>query len=326
MFAMRIKILQHLRKAEGFVSGEDLSRELGVSRAAVWKCIEELRLEGYRIEAVSRHGYKLVAAPDKPTAVEVQYTLGTRKFGCDVNYHDEIASTMDEAFRLGMNGAPEGTVVIAEAQSKGRGRFGRVWVSPKGKGLYFSLLLRPVMSSSEAARLTLLTAVAVSEAVETLTGLRPLIKWPNDLLLDGRKLAGILTELRAEVDRVDFAVVGIGLNVNTAMKDLPSEGISLKEAGGQPLSRVGLMREVLRSFEKRYFEVQKYGFAPSLEEWRRRSATLGQRVQFEERGHKRQGRAIDLAQDGGLLIRLDSGETVKRMAGEIILAMKGKGA
>ncbi len=323
---MRVKILQYLRETDGFVSGEDLSRTLGVSRAAVWKCMEDLRLEGYKVEAVSHHGYKLVAVPDKLIATEVQHGLGTRKFGCHVHFFDEIPSTMDEAFRLGMNGAPEGIIVTAESQTKGRGRLGRSWVSPKSKGLYFSMLLRPALSSSEAARLTLLSAVALSEAVESFSGLRPLIKWPNDLLLNGRKLAGILTDLRAEVDRVDFAVVGVGLNVNTLSKELPPEGVSLKEVLGQACDRVGLLREFLRAFEKRYLNLKKQGFAPSLEEWRRRSATIGRRVQFEERGCKREGVAMGLADDGGLLVQLDSGETVKRMAGDILLEMKGKNA
>lgn len=326
MTAMRAEIIQYLRKAEGFASGEDISRALGVSRSAVWKCIEDLRLEGYRVDAVPHYGYKLMAVPDKLTPAEVQYNLGTRTFGCAVHYFDEIPSTMDEAFHLGMNGAPEGAMVTTELQTKGRGRLGRAWVSPKGKGLCFSLLLRPVLSSAEASRLTLLCAVALSEAVESFTGLRPLIKWPNDLLLGGKKLAGILTELRAEVDRVDFAVVGIGLNVNTALKDLPAEGISLKEVMGQACDRVGLMREFLRVFERRYLGLKKQGFGPALEEWRRRSATIGQRVRFEERGRKREGVACGFADDGGLLVRLDSGETVKRMAGDVILEMKGKSA
>ncbi|MBF0595662.1 MAG: biotin--[acetyl-CoA-carboxylase] ligase, partial [Candidatus Omnitrophica bacterium] len=288
----------------------------------VWKCIEDLRLDGYKVDAVPHHGYKLSAVPDKLIPAEIQHNLGTRKFGCDVRHFNEISSTMDEAFRLGMEGAPEGTVVTAEVQTKGRGRLGRAWVSPKGRGLYFSLILRPALSSSEASRITLLSAVALSEAVEAFTGLKPLIKWPNDLLLNGKKLAGILTELRAEVDRVDFAVVGVGLNVNTTAKELPPEGVSLKEVSGQVCDRVGLMREFLRSFEKRYLTLKKNGFAPALEEWRRRSATIGCRVRFEERGYKYEGLATGLADDGGLLVQLDSGMTIKRMAGDVILAVK----
>ncbi|MBF0386605.1 MAG: biotin--[acetyl-CoA-carboxylase] ligase [Candidatus Omnitrophica bacterium] len=321
---MHLKIIQYLKSAEGFVSGEDISRELGVSRSAVWKCIEDLRQEGYKVEAVPHHGYKLAALPDRLIAWEVQHNLGTRKFGCAVHHFAEIGSTMDEAFRLGMSGAPEGTVVAAELQTKGRGRLGRAWVSPGGSGLYFSLLLRPKLSTAEAARLTLLSSVALSEAVEKCSGVSALIKWPNDLLLGGRKLAGILTELRAEVDRVDFAVVGIGLNVNTAHKELPPEATSLKNESGQGYSRVAILQEFLRTFERRYLVLAKQGFGPALEEWRKRSATIGRRVRFEERGHKFEGLATGLADDGGLMVQLDNKQTVKRMAGDVIVELKDK--
>ena len=323
---MRARIIQYLKQAEGFVSGEDLSREFGVSRSAVWKCIEELRLEGYKVEAFPHCGYKLLDVPDKVFATEIQHKLGTRKFGCEVYHFDEISSTMDKAFSLGMSGAPEGAVVIAETQTKGRGRLGRSWSSPRSKGLYFSLVLRPVLSSSEVPRLTLLCAVALSEAVEACTGLRPLIKWPNDLLLNGRKLAGILVELRGEVDRVDFAVVGIGLNVNGARKELVPEATSLKEEKGTMVDRAALMQEILRTFEKRYLNLKKQGFGPVLEEWRRRSATIGSRFRFEDRGRRVEGVATGLADDGGLLVHLDSGKTVKRMAGDIVLEIKRKNA
>jgi len=321
---MRSKIIEHLRKIDGYVSGEDLSRVLGVSRAAVWKCVEELRSDGYKIEAVPHHGYQLTAVPDKLLASEIQHGLGNRKFGCEVHHFEEIDSTMDEAFRLGMSGAPEGAIVTAEYQLKGRGRMGRTWISPRSKGLYFSMLLRPQLLLSDVSKLTLLSAVALSEAVEKSTGLTSLIKWPNDLLLEGKKVAGILTELRAEVDRVEFVVLGVGLNVNTAAKELPPEATSLKEERSGSVNRICLIQEVLRFFEKRYFALKKQGFGPVLEEWRRRSATIGSRMTFEERGIRQSGTAIGLADDGGLLIRLDSGATVKRMAGDIILEPKVK--
>lgn len=319
---MREDVIKYLKMTDYYVSGADLSRQLGVSRSAVWKCIEDLRADGYQIEAVPHYGYRLAAVPDKLVATEVQNGLGTRKFGCDVRYFDEMPSTMDEAFALGMSGAPEGTVVIAEAQTKGRGRMGRVWSSPKAKGLYFSILLRPQLSPSEAAKLTLITAVALSEAVESFANVAPSIKWPNDLLLSGRKMGGILTELRAEVDRVDFAVIGIGLNVNSTHKELPPVATSLKAEQGSTFDRVKLMQEVLRALERRYTGLKKNGFRPALEEWCRRSATIGRRVSFDDRGGKREGTALGLADDGGLLVRLDSGETVKRIAGDVVLEKK----
>lgn len=316
---MREKILSFLKKHDNFISGEELSRSLDVSRSAVWKCVEELRADGYEIAAIPRHGYRLESAPDRILPAEVQFALGTRKFGCQVEHFESLDSTMNEAFRRAMDGALEGTVIVSETQTKGRGRLGRTWASPRGKGLYFSLILRPRCPVSDAARLTLLSAVALSEAVEKVSGIRPLIKWPNDLLVDGKKLSGILTELRAEIDKVEFVVIGFGVNVNTARTLLPPEAISIKEAGGKVVSRVALLQEILRSLEKRYLALPKEGYGPVLEEWRQRSATLGRTVRFQDKSGQVEGVAEGLSEDGGLLVKMPSGETVKRMAGDILL-------
>jgi BirA family biotin operon repressor/biotin-[acetyl-CoA-carboxylase] ligase len=316
---MRSRIVHFLKKQNTFVSGEELSKTLNVSRTAVWKCVEELRADGYEIAAVSRNGYRLTSSPDRLLAEEVQFGLGTRKFGCQVHHFDSVASTMDGAFRLGMEGAPEGAVVVAETQTKGRGRLGRAWASPKGKGLYFSIVLRPTCSAADAARLTLVAAVAVSEATEKVTGLQPRIKWPNDLLLNDKKVCGILTELRAEVDRAQFVIVGFGVNVNNTASQLLPEAVSLREVKGQALSRVALLQQILRSFEERYLAVAKEGYGPVFAEWRRRSATLGRRVRFVERQKSFEGTAVDLDEDGGLVVELATGEVVKRMAGDVLL-------
>jgi len=316
---MSEEIIHILKDANGYVSGEALSRTLGMTRAAVWKRIEELRSSGYEIEAAPRRGYCLVAVPDILSAAEIQHGLKTHTFGCQVHHFEAIGSTMTEAFRLGMEGAPEGAVVVAETQTMGRGRMGRVWSSPKGRGLYFSVILRPDCVPADAARLTLLAAVAVSEAVEVVSGVRALIKWPNDLLIGAKKVCGILTELNAELDRVRFVVVGIGLNVNTPLSQLPPEGTSLKVASGKAASRVALAREILRSFEPRYRAALKDGYAVTLEEWRKRSATIGHEVRYIERNLEVRGMAVGLADDGGLLVRLPDGGVVKRMAGDILL-------
>jgi BirA family biotin operon repressor/biotin-[acetyl-CoA-carboxylase] ligase len=316
---MRSRIVHFLKKQNTFVSGEELSKTLNVSRTAVWKCVEELRADGYEIAAVSRNGYRLTSSPDRLLAEEVQFGLGTRKFGCQVHHFDSVASTMDGAFRLGMEGAPEGAVVVAETQTKGRGRLGRAWASPKGKGLYFSIVLRPTCSAADAARLTLVAAVAVSEATEKVTGLQPRIKWPNDLLLNDKKVCGILTELRAEVDRAQFVIVGFGVNVNNTASQLLPEAVSLREVKGQALSRVALLQQILRSCEERYLADAKEGYGPVFAEWRRRSATLGRRVRFVERQKSFEGTAVDLDEDGGLVVELATGEVVKRMAGDVLL-------
>ncbi|NLE64457.1 MAG: biotin--[acetyl-CoA-carboxylase] ligase [Elusimicrobia bacterium] len=316
---MKEKILQMLRAEQAFVSGQRISRALQVSRAAVWKAVEALRQEGYAIEAVSRRGYRLASVPDKVSSAEVQFHLGTRVLGRHVHHFETLPSTMDEAFRLAGEGAPEGTIVIAEAQTRGRGRLGRSWVSPKGKGLYFSLILRPSCPLAEIPRLTLLAAVAVSEAVEAVSGVRLLIKWPNDLLFGKKKVVGILTEMRAEMDRVDFVVLGIGANIQARSGSLPPEAIALEEAAACSLSRVALLQEMLRILEKWYSLAGKNGFAEVLKVWRERSATLGQRVHFEDRGRNVSGKAVGLADDGGLLVELSDGTVVKRISGEVLL-------
>ena len=316
---MFLSIIPILKEAQGFISGQELSRRLGVTRAAVWKHVEELRAQGYAIEAVPRKGYRFVSAPDRLSADEVQYHLNTKVFGAQINHFESVESTMIEAFRAAVDLAIEGEVVIAERQTKGRGRMGRVWVSPWGKGLYFSIVLRPACAPSEAPRLTLLAAVAVSEAVEKVTGIRPLIKWPNDLLVNDKKICGILTEMSAELDRVRFVVVGIGLNVNTPAFQLPPEATSLKIATAKVVSRVALLQEILRAFEARYFAMKKDGYAAVLTEWRARSAMEGRTVRFVERGQEIRGTAAGIDDDGGLLVKLANGSVVKRMAGDITI-------
>jgi BirA family biotin operon repressor/biotin-[acetyl-CoA-carboxylase] ligase len=317
---MLTKIVRSLKSHEGYLSGEDISRALNISRAAIWKYMDQLRDLGYEIEAFPHRGYRLVSSPDTLLRSEVQCGLGTRKFGCDVHHYDSLGSTMDEAFRLGLADAPEGAVVVAESQTKGRGRMGRHWSSPKGKGIYFSLILRPKLPPSQAAMLTLAAAVAVSESVEKIfPDVKARIKWPNDLLVGGKKLCGILTELRAETDRVQFIVVGVGLNVNTKQTQLLPEATSLRVETGSKCSRLVLFQEILRDLEQRYTSFLKEGSSSVVADWKARSATLGCKVRFVDRGENRVGVAEDLADDGGLLIRMPDGKIIKRVAGDIML-------
>ena len=235
---MQTQILKFLKESEGYVSGEEISRRCGMSRAAIWKYMQELRQEGFDVVAVPHLGYKLVATPDKLLPSEIQHGLRTQYLGKKIIYEDTVPSTMDVAFRLGMEGAVEGTLVCAEGQTKGKGRLGRQWSSPKGKGIYMSVILRPSLPPTEVAQLTLLAAVAVCEAIRRVSGVAARIKWPNDILVENRKLAGILTELSAETDRVRFVVIGIGINVNTSLSVLPPQATSLKEEAQKKISRV----------------------------------------------------------------------------------------
>lgn len=315
---MQEQIISFLKKSKGYLSGEEISRSVNISRAGIWKYMQELRKEGYEIEAVPHLGYQLVSIPDKLLAHEIQFDLKTKIFGCRVVYHETLSSTMDEAFKLGMEGAPEGTVVCAETQTKGRGRLGRNWASPKHKGIYLSIILRPKLSPTELAKLTLLSAVAVAEAVEKVSQVPTHIKWPNDLLVKNKKLAGILTELRAEVDQMKFVIVGIGLNVNNAATQLVDGATSLKQEAGRTFSRIEVVQEILRAFERRYSHLDKKGFDDVIAVWKERSHTLGKRVKITDPAGVVEGVALDLDHDGGLLIRQDSGVVIKKMAGDVV--------
>lgn len=315
---MQNKILHYLKTAEGYFSGEEISRHLKISRAGIWKYMQELRQDGYEIAAVPHLGYRLISCPDKLIPVEIQHGLGTKILGRNIEHYDSIPSTMDAAFQMGMAGAGEGTVVCAEHQSKGKGRLGRNWLSPKGKGIYMSVLLRPKMAPTEAARLTLLSAVAVCEALQRQCQIKADIKWPNDVLVRDKKVAGILTELNAEMDRVRFVVVGIGVNVNTPFTQLPSTATSLRQESGRKISRIELLQEILRSLERWYKGLTDQGFASAMARWKELSSTLGQQVRVADQSGHVEGKAVDIDEYGGLVIRASTGLTVRRMTGDVV--------
>jgi BirA family biotin operon repressor/biotin-[acetyl-CoA-carboxylase] ligase len=311
------RIIQFLKASDSYVSGEEMSEQLKVSRAAVWKYIDQMRQDGYEIAAVPHLGYKLESSPDKIFAHELAFGLKTKVIGQNIVAMETAGSTMDEAFRRGMEGAVEGTLVCAEAQTKGRGRLGRGWVSPKGKGIYCSLILRPKFAPGQMPQLTLMTAVALAEAIQKATRVHALIKWPNDLLVGNQKLAGILTELRAETDQIKFVVIGMGLNVNTDGNHLPPEATSLKKETGAHVNRIALLQEILLSLEAWYGVLKRKGPPAIIDEWKKRSATLKKRVRVSDNSGTIEGMAMDLDADGGLLIRQDSGLIIKKMAGDV---------
>ena len=313
-------ILNALKNRPGaFVSGEELSRLVGVSRTAIWKEIEKLRAEGYKILAQPHSGYQLVGIPDRLTPQELSWNLATKKIGRRIHCYETTDSTMDVAQRLAAAGEPEGSVVVAEAQGKGRGRMGRTWISPKGKGIYLSVILRPDLQLMEIPKITLVAAVAVAQAVEAATGLKPEIKWPNDLLIGGKKIAGILTELNAELNRVNTVVVGIGLNVNTPADKLPAQGTSLAEELGAKVDRLELARALLTHLDRSYAQFLQEGLAPILEDWRRFAAFLGRRVRVALEGRTLDGQAVDVDASGALLVRTDTGLVESVSAGEVLL-------
>jgi len=315
---MQEKIIDYLKKKQGYISGDQIAQRLGISRQALWKHIQELKDIGYEIIAVPHLGYRLISIPDRLFPFEVERDLGTEFVGRKIYYFEGISSTMDMAMQLGMKGCPEGALVLAENQTKGRGRLGRSWFSPKHKGLYLSLILKPKTLASGVSMLTLLAAVSVSEAVEEITGLDMQIKWPNDLFIGHKKAGGILTELVASADQVNFVVIGIGLNVNNDKKTLVAGATSLKEQKKEQISRLRLLQEILRRIEKNYSLLQKKGAASIAEKWRQKNITLGRRVKVWCQREHIEGQATDIDTDGGLLIRKDSGILQKVMSGDVM--------
>jgi BirA family biotin operon repressor/biotin-[acetyl-CoA-carboxylase] ligase len=297
-----------------------VSRALGVTRAALWKQVQALRRLGYEIEATPRVGYRLVRAPDVPYPWELRGGLSTKRFGQQAHHFDTLESTQDEARRLADKGAPEGTLVVAETQGAARGRLGRAYASPMG-GLWFSLLLRPHRSPEAVIALSLLVAVGVHLGIEEVTGLRPTVRWPNDLLLDGRKLVGILIEMDSEQDVLRHAIVGVGINVNVRMRDFPADvrpiATSLREALGRDVPRVALLQRILEHVEVLYDAYLERGPSPILDAWRALPTILGQRVAVEELRERWEGTALDLDGEGALLVRRDNGAVQRVLAGDV---------
>lgn len=315
---MKEKILDCLSKESDYLSGDQISKNLGISRQGLWKHIQELKDFGYEIEAVPHLGYRLQSCPDKLFPWEVWRNLHTKFMGKKIEYFDYLSSTMNLAMQLGMQGAAHGTLVLAESQTKGRGRLGREWFSPKHKGIYLSLILRPAISPVASPILTLLSAVSICESVKKVCALDAQIKWPNDVLIHNKKLAGILTEMNAEVDKVNFVVIGIGLNVNNDKKSLIAQATSLKEQLDEQVNRIALLQELLSRIEENYFLLEKKGNKAIIDKWRNFTLTLGKRVKVYCQDKHLEGMAQDIDVDGSLLIRKDSGVIAKVTSGDVM--------
>lgn len=317
---METKILKLFRNpSNGFLSGEDISSKLNISRSALWKHIEKLRTLGYEFDAVPHLGYRLSKIPDKLYSYEIESALKTNIIGKKVIYYDSIDSTNTAAYNLAKEGADEGVVVVAEKQTRGRGRLSREWVSLKHKGIYFSVILRPKITPFQAPKITLVAAVSIALAIRETTGAQALIKWPNDILLNGRKIAGILTEMEAECDSIQFLILGIGINVNNKSSELPKGASSIYNETDEKISRIELLRNMLKKLEESYLLFRKEGFSPIRKEWSNLSATLGRRVRATCMHKRIEGEAVDIDSDGALKIRLDNGFHERVMAGDILL-------
>jgi BirA family biotin operon repressor/biotin-[acetyl-CoA-carboxylase] ligase len=307
--------------ADDFVSGEAISGKLGLSRAAVWKHVNALRGQGYRIEALQARGYRLVAIPDRLGALEIGPLLNTHDLGQALHCFAELPSTNDRARELADAGAVHGEVVIAESQTAGRGRRGRSWSSPAGRNLHLSVILRPSLPPQRAPELTLVASVAACEACRK-AGVEAGIKWPNDVLVRGLKVAGILTELSAELDVVHWVVLGIGVNLNAGVDDFPAElrgvATSLSIERGQPVPRALFAAALLSELELWLDLHADEGFEPIRAAWRERSVTLGREVRADGEGGEIAGVAEDIDESGALIVRTGGG-LVRVVAGDVRL-------
>lgn len=297
---------------EEYLSGQYLADLIGCSRTAVWKHIEELRKEGFEFEAITRKGYRITKTPERVTADEIRLGLKTEFLGRHIHYEESVDSTQKIAHRLAHENASEGTVVIAEEQLSGRGRMDRPWHSPKYTGIWMSVILRPNIPPPKAPQLTLIAAVAVVQAMEELTSLTPQIKWPNDILLNGKKVTGILTEMQSDVDRVISIIIGIGINVNQQVEDYPKElqniATSLAIECGEKLQRAELIKTLLNRLEKLYLLYLEQGFYPIKLLWESYAVSIGENITARTLIGSIHGKAKGITEDGVLMIEDQSGK------------------
>ena len=319
----RKNVEELLRNSNGdYISGEAMSQELGISRAAIWKQIQAMREAGYQIEAAPRKGYRLAAVPDLISSELISGYLGEHPWAGNIHYLDTVGSTNTFLKQMAEEGAPHGTVVIAGEQTQGRGRLGRSFVSPKGCGIYLSALLRPESPPDRLSHVTALAAVAAADAIERVTQVHTEIKWPNDLVAEGKKLVGILTELSVEWEtaRTQYLVIGIGINANHTMEDFPGElqgtASSLALLSGRRVERGRLAAELIRNLSNVQPE-DSVACHLALEKYRKRCLTIGKRIQVLRAGQSRTGFAVDVSSDFGLLVRYDDGSSELVNSGEV---------
>ncbi len=310
---VRTKLIEAFSDANGtFISGQQIADYIGCSRTAVWKHIEELRTEGFVVEAVRNKGYRIIFTPEKVTANEIQLGLQTKTLGKMIHYEESVETTQKIARTLANDGVPEGTLVVAEEQLGGKGRLMRNWYSPKFSGIWMSLILRPKIPFHQAPQLTLIAAVAVAQAIEHTTSLKPQIKWPNDILINRKKVTGILTELQAESDRIHSVIIGIGINVNQEKSDFPEElqeiATSLLIEDGKKVSRARVIQEVLVRLEALYEQFLDEGFLPIKQLWESYAISLGKEIKATTVNDTIVGKAIGITEEGVLLVEDRSGK------------------
>ena len=317
---MKDKILQILRETDGFISGQEICSRLGVSRTAVWKAIKQLREEGYDIVAVNNKGYRLEQAPDVIYEQELRSLLHTKWFGNRILYFDSIDSTNNELKRQAETQVCHGLLAVAEEQTAGRGRRGHGWGSPPGTGIWFSFLLKPEVSPDKASMLTLVAAMAVARAITDTTGLESQIKWPNDIVVNKKKVCGMLTELSAEMTQINYVVIGIGINANN--REFPDEiketASSLFIESGKPVKRAAVIEAVGRYFEQYYDEFIKVGdLSLIMDEYNGMLANAGKQVRIISNDSEEVYTAIGINPQGELVVKDADGNVKDIRSGEV---------
>ena len=317
---MKNEILRALRETDSYVSGQELCRKLGVSRTAVWKNIRSLQEDGYEIEAVTNRGYRLAGVPDTIAEEEVASRLQTERMGRQIRYFSRIDSTNQYAKRIAEEGAPDGTLIIADEQTAGKGRSGRTWVTPPAEAIAFTLLLRPKLSPDRISMVTLVMGLAVTNAVNSLYDVSAGIKWPNDVVIKGRKLCGILTEMSAEVRQVNYIVIGVGINAN--LTSFPEEireiATSLKLELGRDINRAELIARVMTEFERLYAEFEAQGdLGAVMQEYNELCLNAGSKVRVLDPNGEYTGTSRGINSMGELLVETEDGKMQEVYAGEV---------
>ncbi|TGB05473.1 biotin--[acetyl-CoA-carboxylase] ligase [Halobacillus salinus] len=321
MESTRKQLIDLLKEQDSHISGQQLSEALDISRTAVWKHMNELKKDGYEIEAIQRKGYKIVSSPDKVSKNTLQWGLNTKWIGQHLYHYPQVESTQDIVHQLAKEGKPHGTVVIADEQVKGKGRMAREWHSPEGKGVWMSILLRPDLPPVQAPQLTLLTATVLANVMDKRSALVPSIKWPNDILVHHKKVAGILTEMQAEQDRIQYVVLGIGINVNQEDGEIPSmiahKASSLKMESGEKWDIQEFVQSILSTFEKTYDSFIEEGFQEIKQEWERYGYKIGEKVTISTMRRDFKATLLGIEADGALLAKDEQGEMEKLYSAEI---------
>lgn len=321
MSSTRNKLIRILfENKDAYISGQFLSDELGVSRNTIWKHMNQFKKDGYEIESKVNSGYRIVSSPNKLSENTLKWGLETNWLGKTIIHRDSLTSTQIIAQKLALDGAENGTIVIADEQTAGKGRVNKQFHSLKNKGIYMSLILKPDILPYMAPQLTLLTATVLASVLDS-TGIKPQIKWPNDVLIDGKKISGILTEMQAEQDKILYVVIGIGINLNLESSDLPDEikerVTSLKMETGKTWDVVTFTQQFLKTFEEKYDQYIKEGFKNVKVDWENYGFKLNEKLYIKSGKQTFEAIFTGIAEDGALLATRENGEIEKVYSGEI---------